>query len=426
MALATYYCGEDSLIRVSPDEGVTWVDRSIPYQTARIFYDIMAWPSQSNRATVVGQLGSIYYTADSGATWMNVSPVLGMAITFEEVWNINSTTSVVIGWRQVGQFSTAPVFYKSIDGGLSYTQIAIRDNVNLFVDIFKNGKGTSIHFLNDQVGIIGVVGTTDTLIGYPPPTIVDSLYVLITLDGGNTWEVTNSKNAVTPITTIPWGIKLSYDNPSGLYIMNVICSINGYRSTDSGLTWINYSIKSGRHLTWIGDNNLWYTEQSGLTINQSLNIGSSWVIKQAGIPLGGNAAHFYQNPIIIIGFYSSGASLLKTIDEGISGTLSDSTPLGEIIWAVWTELDEPSKCYLFQDCTNPNRTIVVRDWGCSNCVGICLSTVEPGTTFTIGYQNTLGPVWCLPSEDTTCWAFIGEVTCPDFSGQLCVEQIQIG
>lgn len=424
MAIATYYCGEDSLVRVSQDEGITWADRSIPYQTARIFYDIMAWPAQPNKATVVGQRGSIYTTSNYGVTWTNASPVLGMDVTFEEVWNIDATTSVVIGWRQVIQ-STIPVFYKSTDGGATYTQISIRDNVNTGIDIFKKGKGTSVHFMTDLIGIIGIVGTIDTLPGYPAPTAVDSLYVLMTLDGGISWSVSNAKNPVTPITTTPWGIKLSYDTGTANYIMNVICSVNGYRTVDTGLTWINYSIKSGRHLTWIGDGNLWYTEQSNFTINQSFNIGSSWVQNQAAIPQGGNAAHFYQNPVIILGFYSSGPSLLKTLDQGVSGLIVDSTPLDEIIWAVWTELDAPVRCYLFQDCTNPDRSIVVQDWGCDNCVGVCLSGVEIGTTFSIAYQNTLGPVWCLSSEDTTCWRFMGEVTCPNLDGQLCIEQILI-
>lgn len=425
MSIVTYYCGEDNLIRVSPDEGVSWADRSVSDPIFRTFYDIMAWPGQPDKATVVGELGSIYTTTDQGLTWNSASPVLGMDVTFEEVWNIDVNTSVVAGWRTLGPLATIPVFYKSIDGGVNYVQISIRDNVNLFIDIFKKGKATSIHFLTPMIGVIGIVGTIDILVGYPPPTIVDSLYVLMTLDGGTTWQVTSSNNPVTPITTIPWGIKLSYDTLSSEYIINVIASTNGYRSIDSGLNWSNYSVKFGRHLTWIGDSNVWYTEQTGFTINESLNIGASWVIKQAGIPLGGNAAHFYQNPTVITGFYSSGSDLMKTLDEGITGTLSDSTPLGEIIWAVWTEPGLPARCYMFEDCTNPDRQLVVQDWGCGNCVGICLSSTTPGDTFTITYQNTLGPVWCLPPEDDTCWRFIGEVTCPDLGGQLCIEQISV-
>lgn len=424
MSAVTYYCGEDNLVRVSSDEGATWATRSVPGVTPEILYDIMAWPNLISKCTTVGDLGRIWLTNDTGLTWTDVSPVTGMNVKFEEVWNVDPQTSVVVGTNS----DLWPVFYKSSNGGTTYNQFNIRDAANPLFDIFKTGLGKTIHFLSDQVGVIGVQGDIDeaNLTGYPVQPPGNNMYVLLTVDGGVTWEVTNGKMPINTTLDLPWGIKISYDVPTAKYIINLISQDSVYRSLDSGVTYTATEGTGVRsvHLTWIGDSKIWYTKFAG-EIKQSLNLGGFWNSLQTGIPGIPRAAHFYQGPVMVTGFYSGNGILYKTIDEGVTGFISDTTPGQEVIYAVWTEQDIPAKCFLFEDCTNSDRTLVVRDWGCSNCIGVCLESTPAGTTFNIDYQNTLGPVWCLSEEDTTCWRLIGEVNCPDFGGQLCIEQISV-
>jgi hypothetical protein len=412
MSIVTYYCGEETLVKVSVDEGVSWITRNHSPGSPGILYDIMAWPMEPDKVTTVGNFGVIETSTNQGVTFNNASPVYGAAYTFEEVWNIDSNNSVVVGWEDLGFGTTRPVFLKSTNGGVSYTLGQIRDSVNIGTDIFKNGKATSVHFLSDQVGVISVVGVLETLSGYPPPLNNKYCFVLLTLDGGITWTVTNNKQ---PLNFAPDnagnGIKISYDYSSSLYIINVVTRTNIFRSMDSGVTYnITDPTTKGQHLTWIGDSYVWYTEQSSNRINQSLNIGGTWNIQQSGIPsTAGRGAHFYQGPIIITGYYTSGDRLYKSLDQGITGFVCDNAPNNKQIWAVWTEQTNPYKCYLLQDCTNQNIQYVFTDNGFLQSCGFDFPS-NIGNTITIASQAQ--PNLCPEVADgVTCWLIVQEVPC---------------
>lgn len=417
MSIVTYYCGEENMVRVSTDEGVSWSSADIP-GTLRTLYDIMAWPQEPNKVTTVGALGGIYYSTNAGFTWTNATPLLGTGYTFEEVWNIDSDNSVVAGWLDSGGGNISPVFFKSTDGGVSYTQGLIRDSVNIGTDIFKQGKATAIHFLTDQIGVMSVYGDFNTLPGYTPLGY-NVCYVLLTTNGGTSWTVTNSNQYVSDLES--YGIKIGYDYGSGLYIINVVTRNNVYRSINSGLAYSITDISTkGQHLTWIGDSNIWYTEQSNNSIKLSLNNGATWAVQQSGIPsTAGRAAHFYKKYSVpgITGFYShTGNRLFKSLDSGVTGFLSDSAPGGNQIWAVWTE--SPYKCYLLENCQDPTIQYVFTD---NDFLGECGFDFANNIGETVTIQSTIAPNPCPEVADgITCWRIIQETPC---SGQFCNQVI---
>jgi len=425
MAIVTYYCGEDALVKVSTDEGLTWITRNYSPGSPGILYDIMAWPLQPDKVTTVGNVGLIQMSTDQGVSWNNASPVLGSNVTFEEVWNIDSTYSVVCGTNNVTPLFYTPVFYKSIDAGVSYTSLPIRDAANPGTDLFKTGKAMTIHFMTPLVGVMGIIGNLNTLPGYPVVGSNEVLYVLLTLDGGVTWEVTNNKFPID-LTDLnnPWGIKISYDAPSTEYIINLVAEKTLHRSIDSGVTYSSPEFyptgTAGRHLTWIGDTPLWYTRSgTGSSMQQSLTVGAGWNTIQASLGSISRAAHFYQGPVIITGFYSIDSRLLKTIDEGASSSPSDITPAQQLIWAVWTEQDIPFKCYLLQDCQDPTRQFIFTDQISGTACGFDFAS-NIGNTVVIQYILDPASNPCpVVADGVTCWLIVQEATCgTEFCNQI--------
>jgi len=331
----SYYSGYSNLVKVSTDAGFTWTTRSVPTSPPRHLWDIMAFPGNPDRVVTVGDGGNIYLSVDQGVTWSQSSPVayVGSTYAFEEVWHIDDIYSVVVGEELINQ-TPEPRFFKSIDGGSSYTQYPIIDN-NGYV-IFKFGQVICTHFLTPLIGVIGVQGIFDIIPGYPPPG-TDEVYVLITLDGGLTWEVTNNKFPIAPLVpgTKPWGIKMSYLGSTYDITIVVDSGTAIYNSIDGGLTWNPFPLGGpSTHLTWLGTT-LWETTLGG-DIFISNDNGATWSSQQSLVGGRPYAAHFYNNLSTILGFYSADDKLYRTSDQALSGILSDTTPIGDVT-AVWTE-----------------------------------------------------------------------------------------
>lgn len=338
----TYYCGYSNCVRVSEDEGTTWQSRDVPASPAATLLDVKAFPNNGNKAITVGTLGHIYLTQDKGVTWTESSPVAtpGSTFAFEEVWHVDAANSFVVGENITGGFPE-PKFFRSNDGGLSYVDVPIIDTTGQVP--FKIAQVISVHFISPMIGVIGMQGIQEAgLIGYPPTTGVDQVWVLMTVDGGDSWEVTNNKLPIDLALaqgTKPWGIKLSL--VPGNYVINLsVDSGSGiYRSIDSGNSYAVTGTVPTVHLTWFGDIDFWVQElkppitQGGLEL--SSNLGATWVVQQT-YTNPGYAAHFYDNGTVT-GFYSVSAQMYKSLDLGATGTISDSNPSKEGIFAVWTE-----------------------------------------------------------------------------------------
>lgn len=405
MSAVTYYCGDTRIVKVSIDEGATWATRLVPNiggATSNLM-DIMAWPGQPNKVTTVGTRGAIWTSLDQGITWLNVSPVSGNSnYYFEEVWHVDSTTSYAVGGNGIGM--PQPVFAKSTDGGLTYNIITPVVDTGLNT-IFSLAQIISVHFISPTEGVIGVQGIINNIVGYPPSSGVDQVWVLGTIDGGVTWEVLNGQAAIAPGVlpqgTKPWGIKMEFDGVSD-YIINLIVDAgnSSFRSTNSGASFSN--IGKGdpqRHITWQG-NNIWVTTVGGNDINLSTNQGASFTTQQSGLLEVASAAHFYQD-ISVIGYYSSGDQLYKTLDLGITGTLVDSISGALTIWAVWSEpiLACP---FVVEPCICPPGCYTLRD-----CAGI-LDDIQVIET---ERPTPIGGALVYDEYPGTCWEVIAVGFC---------------
>lgn len=398
MSAVTYHCGDSQIVRVSIDGGTTWLNRSVPLiGPAANFMDIMAWPGQSDKVTVVGTNGAIWTSSDQGVTWFNASPFMGnMQYAFEEVWHVDSNVSYAVGQRFILGLPT-PIFCKSVDGGATYASMGNLVDAGLNV-IFQYAQIVCVHFTSTTVGVIGVQGIINNIGGYPPSTGVDQIWVLRTTDGGTTWLVTNGLSPIDlalPQGTKPWGIKLN----GAVINLIVDFGLNLYRSTNTGTTYNTININGpARHLTWNGTNT-WVTIVSG-EIRISTNDGASWTLQQTALPGTPSAAHFFVDSVLL-GYYSADNELYKTNDLGVSGTLSDSINPAFTIWAVWTELVETCP-FLVESCICPPACYTLRD-----CEGILpdIQVVEPDRPAPIGSSLS------YDEYPGTCWEIIAQGFC---------------
>lgn len=413
MSAVTYYCGDSRIVKVSIDNGATWTNRFVPsIGPSPNLMDIMAWPGQSDKVTVVGTRGAIWTSLDQGVTWNNASPVSGnVNYYFEEIWHVDSNTSYAVGGNGSGM--PVPVFAKSTDGGVSYVISPTLVDTGLNV-IFSLAQIISVHFASPNIGVIGVQGIINNILGYPPSSGVDQVWVLGTGDGGATWQVLNGQAAISPGTlpqgTKPWGIKMQYDGVSD-YIINLIvdAGTSSFRSANSGTSFSN--IGKGdpqRHITW-ESTNIWVTTVGGNNINLSTDTGISYTPIQSGLLEVASAAHFYQDSGLI-GYYSSGEQLYRTIDSGATGTLVDSISSALTIWAVWSELVSicpfivqpcicPPRCYTLQDCSGILDNIQVVETDRPTPIGGALTYDEyPGTCWeVIAYGFCQAPLDIQPT-----------------------------
>lgn len=409
MSAVTYYCGDSQIVKTTLDQGATWNNRSVPLiGPASNFMDIKAWPGQPDKVTVVGTNGAIWTSSDQGLTWFNASPFMGnIQYAFEEVWHVDSTTSYAVGQRFVLGLPT-PIFCKSVDGGATYTSVGNIVDTGLNV-IFQYAQIICVHFADANNGVIGVQGISNNIGGYPPSTGVDQVWVLRTTDGGTTWTVTN---ALSPIDltlaqgTKPWGIKITPNG--GPYIINLVVDAPQnfgagpsvlYRSVNNGTTYTSIALPSpGVHLTWLSTGtNIWVNFAAtnggaarGITF--SSNEGASFTTQQTGLVSDPFAGHFYMDSVLF-GYYSSGSDLYFTIDGGATGTLVDSLPGGQTIWAVWSELVEECP-FIVTPCVCPPACYTLHD-----CSGILpdIQVVEPDRPAPIGstlvYDEYPGTCW---------------------------------
>ena len=325
----TYYVTRlPGQVRRLDDFTLPWVDVSTGHKG--LFLDVMAFPSDIEKVVVVGSKRGIFQSIDSGANW---TPAGGDYITelndlqeFHEVWIVNETTSYIAG-------GNGGVVLKSTDGGLNYN----------ITTSYPTGSGTfdgdvtttSIHFINELVGVVGV-------------SLGSATAVWKTSNGGATWTQLNSSSLVGSSGT--GGIHLSADEQT----IVVQLSDGIYRSTDAGLSFtrvldltIDFPTGSGLHMTWLNDDTLWVSGNGG-TLRQSTDAGATWstIRPYNGIESSIRGAHFYD---AVNGFLGQNQEIHTTTDAGLTTILSEAVVSPN---AVWTEsqIVEADPCYMLTDC----------------------------------------------------------------------------
>jgi len=365
MATTTYHVGEQGFVRKLINNTGPWIDVSPSYIIGRqlpTLRDVMTDPNDPNKVFVVGEtqysstdplssLG-IWVSSDGGTTW-NIPTgnyLDNIDVNRWEVWCIDSNNIVVSGDQGVNCYST--------DGGVTFTlMISVQQAPIIFVPPGPPApqNSYSIHFLT-ALGV-GVVGGKNN--------------IFKTVDGGTIigygWV---AYPIILPGNLLPGrinGIHISADEQT------IIANGENYlvKSINAGVTWsivyawVAGAKRTGLHLTWKNDNELWATATNNLIINTT-DAFSTFNFVQPFVPTiplptipptppGRNvqAAHFYLSQE---GYTSRGLDEFYTIDGGYTLVLSETAPF--YIQAVWTHFTQPP-CYRLTSCIDPTCFIVV-------------------------------------------------------------------
>jgi len=247
--------------------------------TCKAVNELVSWTAGAN-ATVLR-------TTDGGINWLNANPNPG--IITGDVRNMEAIDANTAWVTTESQMSTA--IYKTTDGGDSWIQV------------YSNTEG----FIK---GIRMTDFTNGIAVGSP---ISNFWNILLTTDGGSTWQLSPNRPAANNIhqavhnslqislPNIYWGTSFTsifrstdggltyteHETPgAGIYIFSLFINSGGIglaaatamsRSTDGGITFQAHSVPGAGNINGIESfgNNFWYIR--GEKIFHSTDDGLSWI-----------------------------------------------------------------------------------------------------------------------------------------------------
>lgn len=350
MSTTTYHVGNQGFIRKLVDNLTPWTDVSYSFTSGStpIYYDVMTDPTDGDKVFVVGQaltfntpaFYGVLVSSNGGTTWSiptGTYQTTAAQLNFNlyEVWVVDALNSYACG-----EYGTV---IKSTNGGTTYnTCTQLPAGV-----IVPNGQpivptAYSLHFINATTGVVGCRNL-----------------IYKTTDGGTTWS---------SLTIIPYVAPNLPQNILGIHMsadeQTIVACGTQYiiRSTDGGLTWsvvyswLQFGELSGKHLTWIDDNNLWATGARNVVV-QSTDAGLSWTQVQPTTASGDIrlAGHFYT---INDGYLAVTTTEQVTSNSGNTVATSEIVPGAKSIEAVWTYYQNPV-CYKLTNCCDNSCTFVV-------------------------------------------------------------------
>jgi photosystem II stability/assembly factor-like uncharacterized protein len=288
----------------SPDRGTSWKQTAVLYTSSGVAdwsnVDVVATtidPEDTNAMYVGTRDNGMFYTYDSGKTWMqpadmSVGAVQAIAVSpkekctivagkLSEIWMSNDCSrtykriftpeinasdflkSVVIDWYNPSMMyalSKEGVFFKSMNGGATWkspikfaataTQLVIdpHDSRILFAGLDGNGLRKSIDGgetwvnLKENAKMIegsGNVKVIATAMSKADEYVVATVSGLMrTMDGGITWEPIS-------LLTIPAIVSLSID-PTNANIIYYGTDKVFYRTANGGLNWETIKLPTAR------------------------------------------------------------------------------------------------------------------------------------------------------------------------------------
>jgi hypothetical protein len=335
----TYAVSQKGFVKRLDNLTGSWIDISITSSFPSAAYnlnDVETDPLNGNKVFVVGggsvqnNVFGIYVSNDAGVTWNIPSgsyqtnyDAFG-AIVWNEIYVLDSLNIYVAGNNGFIAISN--------DGGLTF------ELSSLLPPILPNSDAYSVHFVTPTIGVVGLYE-----------------YVALTTDGGVTWSLLNSGNPLSgpggnSLDVV--GIHMSADQQT------IIAMGQGriFRSTDAGSTFTEVLdlIRTGEHLTWINDQELWaFCRQN--KIFKTIDAGATWITVQPTL-FGGvdhKAGHFYFGQQ---GFYSNDNDVVYTNDGGYTSTLSTTFPYR--VKALWTNY-QPDPCYTLTLCEDQECSFTV-------------------------------------------------------------------
>ncbi len=270
--------GKWGIILKTTDSGASW----IVLKNHQFDYDLRSVDFvNKDIAYAVGDYGTILKTTNSGNDWLDIS--ISQLFPFNDIYFIDDTTGWCVGYRDV-------LFTN--DGGISWERQYSHNYENLNAVYFVNnntgwvvGNNTIIkttdrgkHWMEQNSNtswILNDVVFKDTSNGYI--TGVNSMYdygILITSDGGNSWEKVENIGIATSLSVIN-----NYIWAAGL---GGIIKF----SSDNGLTWSTQKSNTSsslNHILFIDSLKGYAVGDYGTIINTN-DEGRNWVIKQTYIP----------------------------------------------------------------------------------------------------------------------------------------------
>lgn len=220
--------GQNGYLSRTSNGGVSWETLTIPTKT-----NVMSIDFPSNSTGYVGTSEGIMKTTNFGVNWANLpnpglsevkaidfyndkvgwvctnNSKIGRTIDGGITWEIKNFNNVFftdlqfasskVGWA-VGSSAQSPYVYKTIDGGISWTQVNVP---------FTNGSPVEVDFFDENYGWISTFNGE----------------VLITTDGGQTWASTMLSGYI-------------YDVQFLSETVGFLASSQGlFKSIDGGISW---------------------------------------------------------------------------------------------------------------------------------------------------------------------------------------------
>ncbi|MDO9552583.1 YCF48-related protein [Rhodonellum sp.] len=239
----------------------------------------------------------------------------------------NKLTGISWVTDEIGFVSGEQIILKTIDGGLSWTELEPpTDNKMLAVDFFNQNRGL----------IVGENGQ-----------------VYLTTDGGSTWQLKNLATAATLK-------KVKFLNENRAYIVGEKGEV--FRSTNGGQNWSKQQVNNTTDLNslYFVNSDTGYIATSSGQVLKTFNGGNAWTLGNTGESKSLNDIYFVSGKT----GYAVGEKgiILKTIDAAQSWTVVNSGTERDLISVSFNK-------------TNSNAGVIVGN------SGTLLRTVNGGLTF---------------------------------------------
>jgi photosystem II stability/assembly factor-like uncharacterized protein len=373
-----------------------------PLPQGKDLLDIHVFDSEN--AIAIGHMGTVIKTSDGGENW-SVQNLVQEYTVLESVHFPDENNGWIVGHDSPRE----PLIFKTIDGGLAWTEInsftthQLHDvffaNTNTGWIVGNQGKifkttdsgniwlaqnsstGSSllsVYFINENVG--WAVGSDGIIIK--------------TIDGGNNW-FTQSSGATFLLSSV-----FFIDENYGWAVGDDGTIL---KTTNGGDDWLSYSIQTGDIFSvWFSNNNFgWIT--SGNQLFKTTNGGIDWFLQDTGMLYWFRSIQFLDNNNgWAVGDYSSIYKTSNGGDEWIQMSSSINRKRGNAIYFVnektgWVAFTDNSTQYdneLVKTTDGGESWIRLPvDWEIFALFFVSENIGWAGTYFEIGKTNDGGLTW---------------------------------
>jgi photosystem II stability/assembly factor-like uncharacterized protein len=291
-----YVAGAYTCILKTTDAGVSWNQVHID-TTGNLNSIVFPTPEVG---IAVGDFGLVMKTADGGTTW--TSQHLGDTIQFHSIGVFSPDTMIVNGIEQgVVSWYSAPVNYRSTDGGETWTRLLLPENYPYTWAITAQTGGTAY-----ATGYTGCLVKTQDY-GNTWTTIYD-YKVPPTHFGGGIYGID------FPTTQTGYAITGGYEIPDGMIL----------KTTDGGETWEELDTVFQYHTLWTVD---FCNENIGCIAGDwlflTLDGGQNWSYRTSGPGMIRSLCYASTNVCIAVG---DNGTLKRSTDCGQSWVVVPDVP----------------------------------------------------------------------------------------------------